>query len=62
MNTLIGLSMLLAYVAIAAPSHRRASATFNERLLAQGLLGSHSGPIDLPAPTTTWSLVVEPLD
>ena len=42
----------LARVVAAAPSFRRANTepgTFDERLLVQGLLGSHFGQVDIPA-------------
>ena len=42
----------LARVAVTAPSLRRSNTepgSFNERLLAQGLLGSHFGQVDIPA-------------
>lgn len=42
----------LAHVLVAAPSLRRKNTepgTFNERILAQGLLGSHFGQVDIPA-------------
>ena len=45
----------LAAVVTSAPLQRRATSIFNENLLAQGLLGSHFGQVDLP---TSYDYVI----